>query len=311
MKKLLKTRLKAMEAVLGVCLEYPMVIMLILALENAVTSLGLKIQSIIATEGKQQMNNKGVTLTKKQLKKIMLNMGKGIASAIQAYSKTISDRTLFEKMRFPKGIYMAGSAENAISACRNIYEIVSAIPALERDKFGVSDAVLLSFKNTTDDFETKGAPSTRKVIVKKTALTKMLDILTGEGNEIMRNEILKLAEQLQEEHPEFYIEVNQAAKLIEGNTHTKIRIEGKDDVTGLVMPGMNVHVQETGQKGITNTKGLCVIYLESGTYHLELTKENYITMTLVVEVIRGSNTVHAKLVPSFTIPSVVPQNVNS
>ena len=71
MKKNLKTQLSSMEAVLAVCLEYPLVIALLLALSNAVTGLSLKIQSILSTEGKQQLNNKGITLTKKKLKKSM------------------------------------------------------------------------------------------------------------------------------------------------------------------------------------------------------------------------------------------------
>jgi hypothetical protein len=300
-----------MEAVYAVCLQYPLVLLFLLALDNATTSIGLKIQSIISTQGKQQQNNKGVTLTKRQLKKTMLDLASGIAQAIQAYSKTISDETLFEKLRFAKAAYLKGGDNNAISLCRTIYDIVNAIPVLTREPFGVSDAVLLSFKNSTDDFETNGAPSTRNVITKKTSLTKMLVTLVKEGNSIMRNQILKLADQLQEDYPEFYIEVNQAAKLIVANTHTKARVEAVDDSTNMVIQGMKVKVLQNGQEGLTNTKGLCVLYLDAGTYTFEYSKDNYITMTVTVKIKRGSNTLKAEMSPAFVIPAVNPAPVNN
>ncbi|MEP7169924.1 MAG: hypothetical protein ABI855_11190 [Bacteroidota bacterium] len=293
-----------MEAVLAVCLEYPLVLLFLLALDSAVNSLGLKIQSIISTEGKQQLNNKGVTISKKKLKKMMVSLGSGIASAIQAYAVD-NNPTLYEQMRFPKSIYLKGDNDNAISACRTIYDIVSLIPQADRDAVGVTDAVLLSFKNLTDDFESKGASSTRKVIVNKTALTKMLATLVAEGNTIMRDKILKLSEQLKDQYPEFYIEVNQAAKLIESNTHTKIRVEGFNDSDGKSLgAGMKVLVTETSKQGVSNAKGLCTMYLKEGIYNLVISMDNFITMNTKVTVIRGSNTIKAQLSPAFTVPAV-------
>lgn len=293
-----------MEAVLVVCLEYPMVIMLLLALDNAVIALGLKIQSVLSTEGKQQLNNKGVTISKKKRKKMMVNLGSAIASAIQAFAVD-SDPTLYENMRFPKSVYLNGTDSDAISACRTIHTIVSAIPLADRNAVGVTDAVLLSFKNATDDYETKGSKSTRKVIVNKTALTRMLVTLVGEGNVIMRDKILKLSEQLKDQYPEFYIEVNQAAKLIESNTHTKVRVEGIDIESGESLgEGMTVLVQETGKQGTSGSNGLCTIYLKEGVYHLEISMENYNTLIREVTVDRGSNTIKAEMVPTFNVPAV-------
>jgi hypothetical protein len=311
MLKKQKTQLSAMEAVLAVCLEYPMVIILLLSLDNAVIALGLKIQSILITEGKQQLNNKGVTISKRKMKTMMVNLGGSIASAIQAFAVD-NDPELYEKMRFPKASYLKGDDSNAISACRTIHTIVSAIPATDRDKVGVTDAVLLSFKNATDDFETKGSKSTRKVIVTKTSLTKMLVTLVGEGNVIMRYKILKLSEQLKDQYPEFYIEVNQAAKLIERNTHTKIRVEGFNIETHeSVGAGMNVLVQESGKQGVSGSNGLCTIYLPEGEYTLVISMENHITKTVPVKVTRGSNTIKVDLTESFDVPAVNPEQVKN
>jgi|SRR6185436_650272 len=311
MLKKLKTQVSAMEAVLAVCLEYPLVIVLLLALDNAVIALGLKIQSIISTEGKQQLNNKGVTISKRNLKNRMVNLGGGIASAIQAYARD-NDPGMYEQMRFPKAAYLKGDDNTAISACRTIYTLVSAIPDADRNAVGATDVVLLNFKNATDDFETKGSPSTRKVIVNKTALTRTLVTLVNEGNVIMRDKILKLSEQLKDQYPEFYIEVNQAAKLMERSTHTKIRVEGFDDTTGKSLgAGMLVLVQETGKQGVSNSKGLSTIYLDEGTYHLEISMENYITMIREVTVEKGSNTIKAEMSPAFNVPAVNKEKVEN
>jgi hypothetical protein len=304
MLKKLKTQLSSMETVLAVCHSYPSVITLLPALENSVDSLGSKIQLILITEGKQQLNNKGVTIMKRKLKKGMVGLGGEIASAIQAYAVD-TDPELYEKMRFPQSSYLNGTDSNAISACRTVHTIVSEIPATDRDKVGVTNSVLLSFKEATDNFETKGAPSTRKVIVNKTALSQKLAMLVKEGNVIMRDKILKLSEQLKDQYPEFYIEVNQAAKLIESNTHTKVRVEGFNDTDGESLgEGMHVRIQETGKEGISNSKGLCTLYLKNGDYHLIISKQNCITRTIEVKVERGSNTIKVSLSPAFDIPAV-------
>ncbi|MEP7170030.1 MAG: hypothetical protein ABI855_11720 [Bacteroidota bacterium] len=230
MKRSLKKRVDPLEAVYLFCLENSGICMPLLALANAIAALGLKIQSIISTAAKQQANNKGVTLTKKQRKQGMLNIGAGVAGAGRAYAKLKNDSTLFEKLTFLTGTLLSGSSVNAITACRNVYAIASLIPLADRTPFGVTDAVLLSLKNSTDDFENKINKSTRLVVTEKTVLTDLLLTLVNEGCSIMREEILALALQLKEANPEFYAQLVETSRVVPSHTHTKIRVVGKNDV---------------------------------------------------------------------------------
>jgi ubiquinone/menaquinone biosynthesis C-methylase UbiE len=311
MKKSLKKRVDPLEAVYMFCLENSGIWMPLLALANAISALGLKIQTIMSTAAKQQANNKGVTLTKKQRKNGMLNIGAGIAGAMRAYSKSVSDETLFKKLTFNAGMLLKGSGINAIAACRNVYAIVSQIPLADRTPFGVTDAVLLSLKNSTDDFENKINKSTRLIITEKTMLTDLLLTLVNEGCSIMRDEILTLAIQLKEANPEFYAQLVQTSKVIPSQTHTKIRVEGRNDLDSSVLPDLKVRVQQTGQEGVTNAKGLCTIYLAEGDYNLEISKANFIAMNLSVHVKKGSNTFKVQMSPVFNVPAVNKEKVNN
>lgn len=311
MKRTLKKRVDSLEAVYQFCLENSGIWMPLLALANVIAALGLKLGVIFNTGAKQEANNKGVTLTKKERKKGMLNIGAGIAGAMRAYAKSVSDETLFKKLVFNEGKLFSGSGTNAITACRYVHTIVTAIPLVDRTPFGVTDAVLLSLKNTTDDFENKVNKSTRLVITEKTMLTDLLLILVNEGCSIMRDELLPLAIQLKESNPEFYAQLVETSKVIPSHTHTKIRVEGKNDLDGKQLAGFKVFVQETGQEGIANSKGLCTIYLDAGVYHLEISKANFITMTLEATVKKGSNTVKVPLSPAFNVPAVNTEQVNN
>ena len=93
--------------------------------------------------------------------------------------------------------------------------------------------------------------------------------------------------------------------VIAGCAHSSV------DTNGNVIQGLNVLVKETGQTGVTNSKGLSIIYLNAGTYTLVLSNEKYIEMTMTVKVIRGSNTVKAEMSPAFVIPAVNTQPVNN
>jgi hypothetical protein len=303
MKKVLKSRLSAMEAVYRFCQQNPAIMAMLLALSNSVTALGLMIQSIISVQSKQQANNSGVTVTKLQLKDTMISITAIVAFAMQSLAQKAKNMTLYFQLNIAPAELLSGSDSNAISKCREIYTLVHAIPEADRTPFGISDLVLTQMNNSISEFESD-APATRNVISDKTAFTKSLNTLVGEGNDIMRKEILKSGGFFKTSHPDFYNGLVSSAKLQISHTHTKIRVEATDDVTGNVIAGLTVKIQGTSFEATTNLKGTCLIYLPEGTYTLICSKDHYIVMTLEVKVIRGSNTVKVQLSPSFTIPAV-------
>jgi hypothetical protein len=307
MKKILKTRLSAMEAVYSFCQQYPAVVALLLALSNSVTSLGLKIQAIIGIQSKQQADNTGVTVTKFQLKDNMVSIAAIVAFAIQALANKAKNATLYNSLQLSPADLLKGDASDAIAKCRNIYDIVKAILLEDRTPYGISDEVLESLKTATDEFESD-APATRNVISNKHAYTLLLDTLVSEGNDIMRKEILKLGRTFKSTNPDFYNGLRNSSKLITSNTHTKIRVEAIDDVTGMPLAGMLAKAQGTSFEAITDTEGKCLIYLPEGTYTMIYAKDGYIQMIVEIKVIRGSNTVKVELSPAFNVSATAPQN---
>lgn len=119
----------------------------------------------------------------------------------------------------------------------------------------------------------------------------------------MHKDLLTLAKQLKTTEPDFYNGLKMASKVIEHETHTKVRVEAFYDVTEKPLVKVKVTIGETGETGETNNKGLCIIYVKEGDYTLVLERANYLTMQIEQKVKRGSNTVHVDMSPKFDLPT--------
>lgn len=129
--------------------------------------------------------------------------------------------------------------------------------------------------------------------------------MVKEGMDIMRKEVLKVAEQLQTSHPDFYNTLKATAKVIDPHTHTKLRIEATDDVTAKPLEGLKAIVRETGEYATTDKSGKCMLYLAFGDYTIDFERENYEKLSLERKVKRGSNTMKVEMTPVFDIPAEV------
>jgi hypothetical protein len=302
MEKKLKSRTNTMDAVTRYCLENPLVIALVAALGISVSALVLKVQSILSLEALQESNKKGVALTKKQKKKLMVTLGSGAAAAGQAYAQKNGLLDLFNELKYVASALYRGSGIEAITKSENVYTLMSAIPEATRLPYGISDVVLELFADAIKDYKEHDKSTTIVRTTRKTQ-TKNLFTLVGEGMEIMRNEVLKLAEQLQVSHPDFYNTLRATAKVIDPNTHTKLRMEVLDDVTAKFIAGIRATIAETGEYAVTDATGKCMIYLPFGNYNIVFEGENYEKRTVERKVKRGSNTIKVEMAPVFDIPA--------
>jgi hypothetical protein len=302
MKKLLKNRLTSMEAVYRFCNQYPSVWSVLPAFSGGVSALGLKIQSIINVQSKQEADNTGVAINKAQLKESMINTASIVAFSMQSYSKNVDDAILYNKLSLSPSALLKGKDPDAIATCLLVYNLIIKIPLADRITYNVSDDSLELLKSSIHNFESEAA-STRNVISARVAYTKQLTKLVSEGNDIMRNVILKLGRQFINSNPAFYNGLRSSAKLITPETHTKIRFVIHDDVTQKPLHAVTAKVEGTNLKAATNTKGKCNIYTAEGASKIIFSKTNYISMTLNIQVKRGSNTINVQMSPVFTIPS--------
>ncbi len=122
---------------------------------------------------------------------------------------------------------------------------------------------------------------------------------------IMRNEVVKVAAQLEATEPAFYNTLLETSKVVSPSSETKIRVEVADDVTRKALAQAKVSIMQTGESGITSKSSLCSLYIPYGDYTLEIAHDKYITMTVDVKVKKGSNTIHIDLAPAFDVPAEV------
>lgn len=302
MQRLLKNQTNSMDAVTRFCLENPLIVALLPALGVSVPALQVKVQSILSLAILQEANEKGVTMTKKELKQAMLNLGFGIASAGQAMFRKQGNTTLYEKLRFPVATLMHGKSFTAIDKAMGVYNVLTAIDKTVREPFGLTDAVLASYLDSITTFKDNDK-STVDVRADRKAETALLKTMVKEGMVIMRDEVVKTAEQLIETQPLFVMGLRDRAKVVNPSTETKQRFEIFDDVTEKAIANATIKVLQTGETAVTNSKGLSSIYMAFGDYTFEITHANYITMTIDAKVKKGSNTMHVELAPNFILPA--------
>lgn len=302
MQRLLKNQTNSMDAVTRFCLENPLIVALLPALGVSVPALQVKVQSILSLAILQEANEKGVTMTKKELKQAMLNLGFGIASAGQAMFRKQGNTTLYEKLRFPVATLMHGKSFTAIEKAMGVYDVLNAIDKTVREPFGLTDAVLASYLDSITTFMDNDK-STVDVRANRKAETALIKTMVKEGMVIMRDEVVKTAEQLIETQPLFVMGLRDRAKVVNPSTETKQRFEIVDDVTEKAIANATIKVLQTGETAVTNSKGLSSIYMAFGDYTFEITHTNYITMTIDAKVKKGSNTMHVELAPKFILPA--------
>lgn len=302
MQRLLKNRTNSMDAVTRFCLENPLIVDLLPALGLTVPALQVEVQSILSLAILQEANEKGVAMTKKELKQAMLNLGFGVASAGQAMFRKQGNTTLYEKLRFPVSTLMHGKSFTAIDKAMGVYDILNAINKTVREPFGLTDAVLSNYLDSITAFKNQDK-STVDVRADKKAQTALLKTMVKEGMVIMRDEVVKTAEQLVDTQPLFVMGLRDRAKVVNPSTETKQRFEIFDDVTEKAIANATIKVLQTGESAVTNTKGTCSIYLPFGDYTFEISKAEHITMTVDAKVKKGSNTMHVELAPKFILPA--------
>lgn len=302
MLRSLKNRLDSMGAVYDYCQENPTKVNLIPGLKDAVTSLGVEVQAILSKEALQELNNKGVTVDKNTLKQNMITLGSALASAGQSYADTVGKNTLYTNLQYIPSILMRGKSSTAISVTQNVYEILKAIPLVDRTTVGLTDAVLQGLEDAISDFSAD-ANSTGTVIGNRKFYTQDLHKMVNEGCNLMRKRLLKVAKQLAETEPEFYFVLVERSRVANSHTHTKQRFVVLNDTDQKPLAKAKVEVLQTGKSAVTNSKGECSIYLPFGDYTFEISLDKFITMQVDGKVKKGSNTKRVELSPAFVLPA--------
>lgn len=305
MKKHLKEQVDAMNAFKKFCRDNNLVWQAVVGFANGLTGLDVKIQSILNTESQQEENNKGVARTKTEKKEDMANEAVAVAHALQAYAVSISNATLYDLMSVVFTTIMKSKDSAAISACKLVHSTATGLPSAAIEAFGVSETVLDTLSNSIAVFET-ASPTTRNVITNKTVLTGNLKKLVGEGNTIMRKQLIKIGRQFKKTNPDFYEGLVANAKVINNNVHSKIRLIVLDDVTNMPVANADVEIEGTDLRGKTDSKGrLTISRVPEGKRNVTITKANYMSMTLEeVNFQRGhSITRTVEMSPAFDVPA--------
>lgn len=280
MKRILKEQVDAMNAFENFCSENSEIWSSTTAFGIALTALRLKINSIYSTESRQEQNNKGVTHTKAEKKAELANSTVAVSNAMQAYALSINDQVLFNQMgvTYSKIYYLKN--ETAISAAELVLEKVQSFPAEELEPFGITDAVKDTLASVIENYKSV-ASSTRNVIVERMVLTSNLDKLVKEGNVIMRKNLLKQGRQFKAAYPDFYAGMVANAKVINKNTHAKMRLTVRDESTKQPLAGVLIEISETPLQGMTDMQGKCTITnVGEGKHEVVLKKTNYAVYTI-------------------------------
>lgn len=194
------------------------------AFPAAVTALNNQIASIEAAAQTEAEVISGITVNKNDLKKSLAQLATTNAAALFAFASASGDAVLKEKARYSySDLYKLKDDELSI-ICQNLHAEENAVLA-SLAPYGVTAATLTTFQTMITDYSTE-VPAPRNAASTRAAARQQLNDLFDETDELLKEQVDKLAVQFKVSEPEFYnayksnrviLDAAQSATKVEGN----------------------------------------------------------------------------------------------
>ena len=206
-----------LKVVQSVCNDANVAITSIAALNNAYTRLNSKIGEIDVTAQGQIIDTSGLTKEKDTVKEKLSGATGKIAQAIMAYAHDNEVYALEKEVQFTAKKLNRVSDELLIKISTNILNAATPLVGVLAD-YTVDTPTLENFENLKTDFE-KISPKVPEARNKKKMYTARLEKLVHEADDILKNDMDRLVNILDETHADFMILYKHARVTDEYHVH--------------------------------------------------------------------------------------------
>ncbi|HLK27156.1 MAG TPA: carboxypeptidase-like regulatory domain-containing protein [Puia sp.] len=202
MNKTYEARLNMFDAVNAFCNDNPIITATVPAFQDTLTDFQSIVDSIHSTAYLEAGVIKGITADKKELRLSLCEAAANLASVVYSYASSTDNNELKEKANFSVSSLKKMKDGMLASVCINIEGIANDNLAALAD-YGITAASLNDFDDQIKIYVGK-ASSPRNAVSQRASYSKTLKSLSKQANDLLKNQLDKIAVQFKKDYPDFY-----------------------------------------------------------------------------------------------------------
>lgn len=245
---------------------------------------------------RRSVNNKGGTTDKNVLREELINEGTIIAGMLYSYASATKNNTLKAKVDYSNSKLRDFSDEELGPHCQIILEAGQENVAQMAD-YSLTNAMLEDYKALAQEFD-QAVPGPRNNTTKGKTMGTSLTTLFKESDELLADQMDRLALAFKKTHPEFYQEyLNNRTIVDAGTRNTKATGTATDKTTGKGIRGVLVEVEGKEYTAISKLGGGYALLIPvPGVYTLIFIKAGFRTVKVAEVEVKLGQAVHIDIV---------------
>lgn len=214
--------------VLDTCLNYQNAWGSIPAFEGIVEKLRTKIVAFDATNRERLEIDTSQTIVKNNNLKELTDEIFMVVKIIRIIGLANDDKALFEQYNVRKAVFQVGGARTITNRFKMVLDKAEEL-IVELEPYGIDTAYVIELKLRTDQLmEDINGP--RKRILRKKILTRNLDLIAVEIDQIIRTELDGLVDLVGQDAPEFYNAFQNAKSIVDLKNRRENNTSGNNPV---------------------------------------------------------------------------------
>jgi len=287
----LKWKLESFYALLLFIVSHPIISTDIPDLADDVSDLEDATAEIEVERGIQESDTTGVTEDVKAKKRLMARTVIAVAHKAKPKARKAGLWELYEKINYKVTYLMSAPKLDAVTFAKNIQKVIVDNPLIftnikPADKTAMADTIAAYN-------EVKLAPRTARVN-KKAQGTEAYDLSFKKAQVAADNIYDYIYGQYELTNPNLVAELNLACGIdVEGVRHNTIHAVCSDGnppqgaITAL-LEGVRLLILELNKTAVSDINGVVTLAkFTQGTYHVEFSKEGYVTKTMIIHIGQG------------------------
>jgi hypothetical protein len=228
MRKALKNKRNMYGQVLDTCLNYQNAWGSVPAFEGIVERLQTKIALFDTTNKERLQIDTSETVVKNNNLKALTDEVYTLVKIIRAIGLANDDKTLAAQYDVRKTVFRVGGARTITNRFNLVLDKAEEL-IVELEPYGIDTAHVIELKLRTDQLmEEINTP--RKRILRKKILTRNLDLIAVEIDQIIRQELDGLVELIGQESPEFFNAFQSARSIVDLKSRRENNASGDNPV---------------------------------------------------------------------------------
>lgn len=245
------------------------------------TAFSTKIEALQNARQRQLDIITGITVDKKELRKLMMEKAESVATKLAIYAEDTNDNELVNEVNLSRLQLDRARDEAVAGLCQNIHDHATKHIA-DLAPYEIDADMLATLQSAIQVYSAK-APQPRAAKAAKKAVTAGIVTLLEDIDKILKNRLDKLMREYKSAEPEFYNAYKAARILIKlGSTHTNFRLQVKDSA-GNAVEGATASLLQNNRiiyNLVTDANGkLAITKMKPGTYDIKIAKTGLLIKT--------------------------------